>query len=319
MLRRLAAALALVLPALALSQTVRVYPTDTVQSSCSLGALNAYCQVPMAGKSSAGFVITAVSSPNGMTLVAETSRDGTNYDQHQFVDMDSGDRWNSIPNASLAVGLTKTIVLGGGVRYARVKASAWTSGSVTVAVTATDSAIDLSDVNLANSNKPTYVACSAAEANTASSSALAIESGSTKTTRIRAIWITNPGAQTTAGIRVMTLRRTTTAGSGGTTLTPAPVDTSAITGDAAFSGAARTKGTAGTAGTTLLTLPVWVPTTVANLANPIPIWPPFATVGGKTSFKDITIPVGTANGIEVNDAGATGGANFYICALLTEE
>lgn len=137
-MRRLLVVVGLVLPALALGQTTRVLPSDSVQSACVLNAANAACVLPLTGKSTAGFIVTAVSSPTGITLVSETSRDGTNWDSHGFADMDSGETLPSIPNASLAVGFGKTLILGGGDRYVRVRASAWTSGSATVAVTGTD-------------------------------------------------------------------------------------------------------------------------------------------------------------------------------------
>lgn len=134
----LAASLALV-PALAYSQTaVKVFPVDTVQSSCTLTATNTVCQVAMAGKSGAGFVVTGTSSPSGITLVTESSRDGTNWDPHPFADASTGECVSSIPNASLATGFGKSIITGAGDRYVRVRPSAVTSGSVTVAVTATD-------------------------------------------------------------------------------------------------------------------------------------------------------------------------------------
>jgi hypothetical protein len=136
-----ALALLLLLPSLALGQTaVKVFPVDTTQTGCSLGALNATCTVALTGKSSAGFVVTAVSSPTGITLAQESSRDGTNWDGHPFSDVSTGgDCITTIPNGSLAVGFGKTLVLGGGDRYARIRVSAYTSGSVTVAVAATDS------------------------------------------------------------------------------------------------------------------------------------------------------------------------------------
>jgi hypothetical protein len=129
------------LPGLALGQTTAIVATDTVQSGCVLNAANATCQISLKGKSTAGFVVTAISSPSGITLVNETSRDGTSWDGHNFVDMDNGSTLVTVPNASLAVGFTKTMVLGGGVRFARIRASAWTSGSVTVAVVASDTAM----------------------------------------------------------------------------------------------------------------------------------------------------------------------------------
>jgi hypothetical protein len=124
-----------------IGNTVQVTATDTVQSGCVLNAANATCQVSMVGKSSAGFVVTAVSSPTGITLVQESSRDGPSWDGHPFADVSaSGDCISSIPNASLAVGYGKSLVLGNGEGFVRVRASAWTSGSVTVTVRASDSA-----------------------------------------------------------------------------------------------------------------------------------------------------------------------------------
>jgi hypothetical protein len=117
---------------------VKVYSTDTVQAGCSLGALNATCEVEMAGKTSAGFVVTAVSSPTGITLVNESTRDGTNWDGHRFVDADGGTTLTSVPNASLAVGYGKGLVLGSGAKRVRVRVSAYTSGSATVTVRASD-------------------------------------------------------------------------------------------------------------------------------------------------------------------------------------
>ena len=315
-MRRLLWFALVVFPCLALAQTaVTVSTSDSIQSGCSLAANNATCTLPLRGKSTAGFVVTAISSPV-LTTIAETSRDGTSWDQHWLVDVDSGDRSLTIVDGAHAVGTTRTIMLGGGIRFVRVRVSAYTSGSVTVAVTGTDSSLTFVDRTIGNASKPTYVACSPALANTASSSAIECESGASKAHRVRALWVPQVGAQTTAGNRILTFRRVTSAGSGGTGLTPAPVDS----GDAAFSGSCRTKGTAGSAGTTLLTRHMWVPTTVANLANPLPIWPPFTVGSGSaTTIKDVLIPAGTANGWEVNDAGATGGANMYICVAITEE
>ena len=161
-----------------------------------------------------------------------------------------------------------------------------------------------------SAKRPTYVACSAAEANTATAEALVIEAGASKATRIRAIWI-NPGLQTSAAYRSLTILRRTTASSSGTTITPNPVDAA----DAAFSGVVRSKPTAGSAGATLFTYQMWVPTAVAN--STVVVWPPPQVQPGV--IKDLVIPAGTANGIGISDPGASGGASLMICAALTEE
>ena len=136
-MRRLLLALLLV-PGLALAQATSIVTTDTVQSGCVLNAANATCQVSMKGKTSAGFIVTAISSPTGIVLVQESSRDGTSWDAHPFADVSLRQCFSVVPNASLAVGYGKSLVLGGGDRFVRVRAAAWTSGSVTVSVNATD-------------------------------------------------------------------------------------------------------------------------------------------------------------------------------------
>jgi hypothetical protein len=304
--------LALLWPALALGQATRIITSDST-TSCTLGAANAVCVLAMVGKTTAGFVTTAISSPTGMTLVNESSRDGTNWDGHPFEDMDNGDLTTTVPNASLTVGTGRTMVLGGGVRYARVRVSTWTSGSVTVAVTATDSLVTQNFTQVGNSSRPTYLACTAALANTGASEAMACEAGASKSFRVRAIWLAGPGSQTTAAWRTLTLKRTTAAGSAGTAVVARPLDE----GDSAFSGTCRSKGTAGTAGVTLGTMGAFVGTaTTANLTQMV-IWPPPAPVG--TTLKDIVVAAGTANGIAIADTGAAGGANMFICMAITEE
>jgi hypothetical protein len=127
----------------------------------------------MKGKTTAGFLVTAISSPTGITLVNESSRDGTNWDAHPFLDMDSGGTITSVPNASLAVGFGKTLVLGGGVRFVRIRASAWTSGSATVVVTGTDASADVNWVDkgaVATTTQPTSISQSGGWVTTAAPS-----------------------------------------------------------------------------------------------------------------------------------------------------
>jgi hypothetical protein len=161
-----------------------------------------------------------------------------------------------------------------------------------------------------NGTAPTYVACSAAEANTTTAEAIVIEAGAAKTTRIRSLWV-YPGSQASAANRAFTILRRTTASTSGSTIVPAPVDST----DAAFSGIVRTKPTAGNAGVTLFTAQVWVPAAVAQ--GYVVLWPPPQVSPGV--IRDLTVPAGVANGIGFSDAGASGGQFLTICAAFTEE
>jgi len=111
---------------------------DTVQSACVLNALNSTCAVTMAGKSSVGMVETATSSPTGIILTPEFSLDNTSWVATYFDDPATGAKAATIPNATHAVGITRTLVGVGAGGFARVRASSWTSGSVTVTVRASD-------------------------------------------------------------------------------------------------------------------------------------------------------------------------------------
>lgn len=158
---------------------------------------------------------------------------------------------------------------------------------------------------------PSYLASVSGQANTTSSDVIAIESGPTLVTRIRRIVILQPGTQTTAGLRLIQLVRTTTAGVAGT-IVPPVMDPQA--GDAPFSGTVRAKPTTqGAGGVVLLTIPVFVPAALAAFA---PLIVDMDAVG---LAKSVTIPVGTANGVALRDPGAAGGANLAAFVVFTEE
>ena len=131
--------LALFLPGLALGQATTIVTTDTVQSACALDAANETCQVSMKGKTSVGFIVTANTTPTGMVMVAEESRDGTNWQKVPFVADDDGDCTWTVTNTQLATtGFQRSIAIGSGVRFARVRLLSRTTLETTVAVTATD-------------------------------------------------------------------------------------------------------------------------------------------------------------------------------------
>lgn len=157
-----------------------------------------------------------------------------------------------------------------------------------------------------NSAKATYVASIHSKANTSNVNVIAIEAGASKTVRICRVVIVNPGKQTTAGLRVLTLVRTIAAGAGGFLLTPARMQTT----DAAFSGIVR-ESSGGTDGESLMSIPVFVPSALETF-EPLVI-----------DFEDVakrpTIEPGTSNGITLKDPGASGASDFAAYVVFTEE
>ena len=110
-----------------------VRPQETLGTATALGALNATIAGALNGSLSVGMAITAVSSPTGITLTPQVSYDGgTNYVNTKFYDPILENIEDNIPNASIAVGFSRSILIDGGVTHVRVVATAWTSGSATV-------------------------------------------------------------------------------------------------------------------------------------------------------------------------------------------
>jgi len=164
-----------------------------------------------------------------------------------------------------------------------------------------------------------YIVAVSGQANTAASHAIAIEAGAQKGVRILRVCVTQPGIQTTAGLRVLLLERTTAAGTAGAVTPEAAGAPTAAAGredaglGAAFSGVIRAKPTAlGTQGATIAALPVYVPTALAAF---VPICIDFT----HRFARPPRVPPGTANGIALRDPGATGGASFAAFIELVEE
>lgn len=113
--------------------------TETLGTATALGALNANIAGALNGVSGIAAVITAISTPVGMTLTPQVSYDGgTNYVNTNFFDPTTDNVEATIPNASLAVGFSRVIIVGNGATHARVVATAWTSGSATVRLSASN-------------------------------------------------------------------------------------------------------------------------------------------------------------------------------------
>jgi hypothetical protein len=92
----------------------------------------------LAGNSSAAITVTAISSPNNITLVGDVSYDGgTNWilGYCQFVSQ-SGGRANTL--SPIAAGNSNSITVAAGVTHVRVRVITYTSGSYTVVLSATN-------------------------------------------------------------------------------------------------------------------------------------------------------------------------------------
>ncbi len=115
---------------------------DTVIAATSLGALNAAVSLGMFGNDGIGMTITAISSPSGIVLTPQLSFDGgTSWSNSGFVDPITGNIFATLDNTrpkAFAAGQQYHILAGGGASNARVIATSWTSGSVTVSMRASD-------------------------------------------------------------------------------------------------------------------------------------------------------------------------------------
>jgi len=188
-------------------------------------------------------------------------------------------------------------------------------------ITKSGSSGNLQDVNSrkaalvasADTDAPTYIESVAAKAMTAQGDIIAIESGAVKVTRIRRVIITHCGSQTSAGIVLLQLVRTTTPGAAGVVV---PQIADGASSDPAFSGIVRSSPTSlGTASVVLFQLPLFVPT----LANIGPFTPQIYDMDALGLAKSMSIPVGVANGIAFRHPGAAGAANLGATIIFTEE
>jgi hypothetical protein len=132
--------------------------------------------------------------------------------------------------------------------------------------------------------------------------------GSSNYVRIRRIAIEQSGSATTATGLTLSILRLTTAGTGGTSVTPAKLDN----GDAA-------------AGATAMTLPTAKGTESTELIRTVlAMRQAFATAGTQyddyfewvqqPGQKPIIIPAGTSNGIAIKNTAAVAGASL-ICRI----
>lgn len=166
------------------------------------------------------------------------------------------------------------------------------------------------------STRPTYIASVGAQATTAAI-LLTIEAGASQGFRLVG-WCISTSPATAAAAVTITVRRTTTASSGGTALTADGTGTTAISrldaADAAYPGIARLNGTPGTAGATLDQIG-----TVAGLIGSVDsVHAPICKWYGLGGEKQPLVAAGVANGLSINvsSAGAGGLADGAITAII---
>ena len=146
---------------------------------------------------------------------------------------------------------------------------------------------------------------------TANDHIAAWEAGTTNVVRVRRIHIEQSANASTAAATSISLLRTTTAGSGGTAVTPSKHDTA----DGAYSGLARYLGTKGTESTELTRAAmVWRQAVAVAQAQFDDVWE-WVQLPGQKPF---IIPAGTANGMCLKSTSAVAGATVHITVELLE-
>ena len=177
-------------------------------------------------------------------------------------------------------------------------------------------------VSMGQSTRATYT-CSAGGLVTTAAYALSLESEVSRGYKLTRICIGTSSA-TAAALQTVTVRRTTTASSGGTAVTAEGTGTSAVSqhvpGTGNWGGVCRITGTAGTAGALLDTYGWTVGELGAGAADPAS-QPVFCKTYGLEGEQAPTVASGVANGIDVRvtAAGAGGLASGSISITFIAE
>ena len=147
---------------------------------------------------------------------------------------------------------------------------------------------------------------------TSTSHLIQVMAGASLHLYIRRIWIYQSALITTAAIVPFTCQRLTTAGTGGTTVTPQPLDTGDTVGATSMT-LPTAKGTEGTTmGPVVDVVPVQTaPTGGANLLLAYWDWT-------TTRSKALRIPAGTANGLMVSNRAAAAGLSVHVGVEFSE-
>lgn len=147
---------------------------------------------------------------------------------------------------------------------------------------------------------------------TAADHVLQIMAGSSNPVRIRRIRLEQDQNATTATATVFDILRLTTAGSGGTSITPAKFDTA----DAAAGATAQTlPSSKGTESTVLISLNMALRQTVATAGAQYDDLYEWTQLPGQ---KPIIIPAGTSNGLAIKTISGRAGATMVVTVEFVE-
>jgi hypothetical protein len=199
--------------------------------------------------------------------------------------------------------------------HARIRMTNWALGSASGALKITNIP---SNAGLGNSDKASYTASVFNEAYTTSNglvSAIALESGPFKTTRIRRL-VVQPGLATSTTVATLCVFRYTTAAVTGGAITTASMQKE--TTDPAYTGLAKKNITNVNAAIQSLTQFVFqIPVPASTLSPAAPLVFDFTNGGTE---KGIGIPIGTTNGVLFGYSGSgTGATGFGMQVDFTEE
>ena len=147
---------------------------------------------------------------------------------------------------------------------------------------------------------------------TAASHLLQIMAGPSLNVRIRSIRIEQAGLITAAAIFLASFVRLTSAGSGGSALTPSKLDNSDL---AAGATAMQAPTANGTEGAVLATRTLWPIQTASTAGAPGGIWTEWRQ---DANNKPIIIPAGAANGLAIKNVNARAGLTVYVSVEFVE-
>lgn len=217
-----------------------------------------------------------------------------------------------------------TIGSGGFFPFLQVNISALSAGNLTINYIGVGDP-DVGDANsrtiLGNSNRPSYNATLAVTVPTSASSLAAIEADAINGLRLRylKVCLSPTALQTTPGLRILALVRTTAASTGGSTGTPILFDPT----DPAFGGILRSGAitTTPTGGSVTVANAIWSGTISLGSAVATTVVCAEAKDFDKGQLKAPTSAKGVANGLALVDltGGAGGTGNYTIDTEWTAE